>query len=78
VGYAMLDQVWPASFGSTATGDLDVAHGIYFSFVTLATLGYGDVVPLTDAARGLAIVEAVAGQMYMAVLVARLVTLYRR
>ena len=78
VGYSMLDQVWPASFGSTSAYDLDVGRGIYFSFVTLATLGYGDIVPLTGAARGLVIVEAVAGQMYMAVLVARLVSAYRK
>jgi hypothetical protein len=78
VGYAMLDQVWPASFGSASASDLGIGRGIYFSFVTLATLGYGDIVPLTDAARGLAVVEAVAGQMYMAVLVARLVSAYRR
>jgi hypothetical protein len=78
VGYSMLDQVWPASFGSTSAFDLDVGSGIYFSFITLATLGYGDIVPLTGPARGLVIVEAVAGQMYIAVLVARLVSAYRR
>jgi hypothetical protein len=50
----------------------------YFSFVTLATLGYGDIVPRTDVARGLAIVEGVGGQLFLAVLVARLVSLYGR
>jgi voltage-gated potassium channel Kch len=49
---------------------------IYFSFVTLATIGYGDVVPLTDVARSLAILEGVGGQLFLAVLVARLVSLY--
>lgn len=49
--------------------------GIYFSFVTLATLGYGDIVPRSDLARGITIFEAVAGQLYLAVLVARLVGL---
>jgi hypothetical protein len=77
VGYSMLEQIAPVSFGSPSAADLDVGSGIYFSFVTLATLGYGDIVPVTGAARGLAVVEAVAGQMYMAVLVARLVTAYR-
>ena len=48
----------------------------YYSFVTLATLGYGDIVPRSEAARGLAIMEAVAGQLYLAVLIARLVSLY--
>ena len=46
--------------------------------MTLATLGYGDLVPATDAARALAILEAVFGQLYLAVLVARLVSLYAR
>lgn len=54
---------------------LSVTEGIYFSFVTLATLGYGDIVPRSDAARGIAIVEAVAGQLYLAVMVSRLVSL---
>ena len=51
---------------------------IYFSFVTLATLGYGDIVPRTDVARGFAIVEGVGGQLFLAVLIARLVSLYAR
>ena len=40
---------------------------IYYSFVTLTTLGYGDVVPRSEVMRGLAILEAVAGQLYLAV-----------
>jgi hypothetical protein len=76
--YWLLDQMWPASFGAPSESDLVMAHALYFSFVTLATLGYGDIVPASDAARGLAILEAVGGQMYLAVLVARLVSLYAR
>src|SRR6476661_5858960 len=45
------------------------------SFVTLTTIGYGDVVPLHPYARGLANVEAIIGQLYPATLLARLVTL---
>jgi hypothetical protein len=45
----------------------------YFSFVTLSTLGYGDITPQTPAARSLAIFIAVGGQMYMAVVIALLV-----
>lgn len=48
----------------------------YFSFVTLATLGYGDVTPLTRFARAWAVLEAVIGQLYLAVMVARVVGLY--
>lgn len=75
VGYTLLDQISLESFGPSA-GALALPDGVYFSFVTLATLGYGDIVPMSDTARGLAILEAVAGQMYLAVLVARLVSLY--
>ena len=49
---------------------------IYFSFVTLTTLGYGDMVPLSPPAKILAILEAVLGQIYLTVLVARLVGLH--
>ncbi len=46
--------------------------------VTIATLGYGEIVPRSDVARGLAIVEGVGGQLFLAVMVARLVSLYGR
>ncbi|MGC2125721.1 MAG: ion channel [Xanthobacteraceae bacterium] len=48
---------------------------IYFSFVTLTSVGYGDIVPLHPYARSLANVEAIIGQLYPATLLARLVTL---
>jgi len=74
--YWVLEQVWPGTFA--ATGGFSRMSAIYFSFVTLATLGYGDIVPRTDVARGLAIVEGVGGQLFLAVMVARLVSLYAR
>jgi hypothetical protein len=49
---------------------------IYFSFVTLATLGYGDIVPATSFARSITIIEAVVGQFYVAVVVAVLVSAF--
>jgi voltage-gated potassium channel Kch len=48
----------------------------YFSFSTLTTVGYGDIVPRSNAARTLAELEAITGQIYLAVLVARLVGLH--
>jgi len=48
----------------------------YFSFVTLATVGYGDIVPHTAAARTLALLEAILGQFYLVALVGRLVGLH--
>ncbi len=49
---------------------------IYFSFVTLATLGYGDIVPDTNLTRSVTILEAVIGQFYVAVIVALLVSAF--
>ena len=74
--YWVLEQVGPGTFAAPA--EFSRMSAIYFSFVTLATLGYGDIVPRTDVARGLAIVEGVGGQLFLAVMVARLVSLYAR
>ena len=71
--YWALEQVQPGTFAAT---NFSRTGAVYFSFVTLATLGYGDIVPRTDVARGLAIVEGVGGQLFLAVLVARLLSLY--
>jgi len=49
---------------------------VYFSFVTMTTLGYGDVVPVSTAARSLALLIAISGQFYMTLLVALLVGKY--
>lgn len=49
---------------------------IYFSFATMTTLGYGDIVPKVPVARMLAALEALVGQLYLAVLVARLVGMH--
>ena len=75
-----IETASPASFASGGVamgpGEFTLSRGIYFSFVTLATLGYGDIVPNSDLTRGLAVCEAVAGQLYVAVIVARLVGAY--
>lgn len=51
------------------------ANLIYFSYVTLTTVGYGDIVPVHPLVRGLANIESIIGQLYPATLLARLVTL---
>jgi hypothetical protein len=48
---------------------------LYYSLVTLSTLGYGDIVAVTRSARSLSALEAVVGQLYIAVVVARLIGL---
>ena len=72
--YFVLEQTFPGTF--TFTGRFSETSAIYFSFVTLATLGYGDISPHGDVARGMAIIEGLGGQLFLAVLVARLVSLY--
>ena len=76
LAYWALELVTPGALGGPPAPSL--ADAIYFSFVTLATLGYGDVVPRGEIARGLAVVEGVGGQLFLAVMVARLVSLYVR
>jgi hypothetical protein len=74
--YWVLERMKPGTF--SFPGKFSQASAIYFSFVTLATLGYGDIVPRADIARSIAVVEGVGGQLFLAVLVARLVSLYSR
>lgn len=74
LAYWSIEQVWPGSFSGPEP--LDREGAIYFSFVTLASLGYGDFLPKSDIARGLAIFEVIGGQLFLAVLVARLISLY--
>jgi voltage-gated potassium channel len=69
----MADTASPAPTMRIGTGTSMAA--LYFSFTTMTTLGYGDIVPLSPIARGLAIVEAITGQLYLVVLVSRLVGL---
>jgi hypothetical protein len=81
VAYHEINRLLPVSFSfagqPVAQGALDLQSAIYFSFVTLTTLGYGDLAPLSPTVRGLAVSEAIAGQFYLAVLVARLVSAFR-
>jgi len=72
--YWAMQQLCPSSFA--LSGAFSRTGAIYFSFVTLATLGYGDIAPRSEIARGLAIVEGIGGQLFLAVLIARLVSLY--
>lgn len=75
-----IEELWPGSYtsGGATIPSFSLATALYFSFVTLATLGYGDIVPQSEVARGVAVVEAIAGQLYLAVLVARLINTSRR
>lgn len=79
--FGVVEELQPGSFNhldTQAAGSKISPRGqlVYFSYVTIATLGYGDIAPLSGPAKGLAILEAIFGQMYLVVVVARLVSLY--
>ncbi len=73
--YILVETAYPDSF-SFSGGAADRPGFLYFSVVTLTTTGYGDVLPVSPQARSLATLEALTGQLYIAILVARLVGLY--
>jgi hypothetical protein len=72
--YWSIEQLAPGSI--VGPEPLTEASAVYYSFVTLATLGYGDFLPRTDLARGIATFEVIGGQLYLAVMVARLIGLF--
>jgi len=61
------------SLASGITGQVPMDTLLYYSFVTLTTLGYGDVTPLASSARAMSMLEVVLGQFYLAVLIGRLI-----
>ncbi len=75
--YSVLEMIHPGSFNlPDNTIGLLQNRFIYFSFVTITTLGYGDITPNTGFAASLSMVEAVVGQLYMTVQVAWLVGIH--
>ena len=78
LAYSLIDMINPGSFRGF---EPDPQRGwdsewIYFSFVTMTTLGYGDISPVSATARALAYMQALFGQFYIAILVAGLVSSY--
>ncbi len=78
VAYTVLNMISPGSFqGFSLLADRAWdSEWLYFSFVTMTTLGYGDISPISATARSLAYMQAVFGQLYVAILVAGLVGAY--
>ena len=86
LAYGLVEGLYPGSFylnGSPIAHPMDVlrvrvllSDFIYFSIVTFTTLGYGDFLPFTSLTRILAALEAVSGQLYVAIVLARLMGIY--
>lgn len=84
--YSLIEILIPGSFSSGIAGSMaDSSFSyyqslsedlIYYSFVTLTTLGYGDITPISAPAKFLSILEAVFGQLYLAIAIARSVGMY--
>jgi hypothetical protein len=78
--YMLVDRMVPGSFaftvGPSSVRSLEGFRGFYFSYSTITTVAYGDIIPLSSAVRMLAMAEAMAGMFYGALLIARLVSLY--
>jgi len=75
--YALIYLFNPNSFAySISHAPLVARDLLYFSFITLTTVGFGDIVPLTNTAQTVTFLEAVMGQLYLAILIGQLVGLY--
>ncbi len=74
--YRMMILWNPENFTGAITRPLKMGDMAYFSLVTIATLGYGDIIPASNTARMISVLEAVLGQFYVAVIIAVLVGTY--
>ena len=79
-GYMLLAQLTPDTFhfplGEHSERHMGGFNAFYFSFSTLTTVGFGDITPMSKIARTLAVMEAVTGTLYLAILISRLVGRY--
>lgn len=80
--YYLIEFLVPGSFHLLVRDTAFVTHSrllsqmMYFSFVTLLTIGYGDITPLLDLSQTAVVLEGIIGQFYIAILVARIVAVY--
>ncbi len=71
--YRAIEVLQPGSFAIADAQNVTYGIALYYSFVTITTLGYGDIFPITTTARSFAILEAIVGQLYLVITIALLV-----
>ncbi|SCA63361.1 Uncharacterized protein SCG7109_AN_00040 [Chlamydiales bacterium SCGC AG-110-M15] len=78
--YQMIDIIYPDSFYISEAHNIDALMSwsdfLFFSFTTLTTLGYGDIAPITSAARSFSILEAITGVLFIAVMIGKILGLH--
>jgi hypothetical protein len=74
--YYILETLEPNSLKGSSRLSVEPFEYMYFSFVTLTSTGYGDILPISQKARALAVLEAITGQLYLAIMISRLVSLH--
>ncbi len=75
--FSVIESIHPGSF-EIGKDQIEIGRSLflYYSFVTITTLGYGDITPITSIANSFSFLEAVTGQLYIAILIARLVGIH--
>ena len=75
--YAIVDGALPGSFAIRGeSAPLELIDLLYFSFSTLTSTGFGDIVPLSRLAKTASVLEVIIGQLFLAILIAKLVGIY--
>ena len=76
--FGFFDAAYPDTFNVNFNAESGVANMLYFSFITLTTIGYGDFVPTSGLGQKLVILEGLVGHFYLAIIMAILVGMYLR
>ncbi|MFC6487470.1 potassium channel family protein [Nitratireductor sp. GCM10026969] len=74
--FALIEWLAPGSFAASSGDEITWQKMVYYSYITLTTLGYGDITPVGTYAQAFASFEAVLGVLYTVILLSRLVGLY--
>ena len=71
--FLMLSRIAPDAFSLAGSGNLTFSDFMYFSYITLTTIGYGEILPTSDLARLISVMLGISGQLYIAIIISMLV-----